>query len=144
MDNKQLARDWFAKAQNDFLAADNNLAAEKVPYDAVCFHCQQAAEKLLKGFLIANGCEYPITHNLLAILTEILEIEFSADCLYDNLALLTPYAVEVRYPDDIMILTEEAAKEARQAAQEIFDWVKSNIPGCLNNRVSHNTLYAVR
>jgi HEPN domain-containing protein len=128
MDNKRLACDWFAKAQNDLLAADNNLAAERVPYDAVCFHCQQAAEKLLKGFLIAKGREYPITHNLLAILTEILEIESSADCLYDNLALLTPYAVEVRYPDEIMILTKEAADEARQAVQKVFEWVKNNTP----------------
>jgi HEPN domain-containing protein len=128
MDNKRLACDWFAKAQNDLLAADNNLAAVRVPYDAVCFHCQQAAEKLLKGFLIAKGREYPITHNLLAILTEILEIEPSADCLYDNLALLTPYAVEVRYPDEIMILTKEAADEARQAVQKVFEWVKNNTP----------------
>jgi len=127
MDNKRLARDWFAKAQNDLLAADNNLAAEKVPFDAVCFHCQQAAEKLLKGFLVAHGREYPITHNLLAILTEILEIEPCADCLYDNLALLTPYAVEIRYPDETMTLTREASDEARQAAQEVFEWVKNNM-----------------
>jgi HEPN domain-containing protein len=42
---------WLQKADNDLLAADNNLAASKVPFDAVCFHCQQAAEKSLKGLL---------------------------------------------------------------------------------------------
>lgn len=30
-----LARQWLAKAQNDLLNADNNLAAEIVPYDTV-------------------------------------------------------------------------------------------------------------
>jgi len=62
------ARQWIEKARSDLLNADNNLAARKVPYDTVCFHCQQAAEKLLKGFLVARGCEYPITHNLFVIL----------------------------------------------------------------------------
>ena len=42
----QLAEQWVAKAKNDLLNADNNLAAEEIPFDTVCFHCQQAAEKL--------------------------------------------------------------------------------------------------
>jgi hypothetical protein len=41
--HSELARQWVEKARNDLLCADNNLAAAKIPYDAVCFHCQQAA-----------------------------------------------------------------------------------------------------
>ncbi len=29
---------WLAKADNDLLNIDNNLAAEHVPWDTVCFH----------------------------------------------------------------------------------------------------------
>jgi len=36
------ARMWVAKAENDLLDADNNLAADTTPTDTVCFHCQQA------------------------------------------------------------------------------------------------------
>jgi len=36
---------WIRKAESDLLAADNNLAAANIPFDVVCFHCQQAAEK---------------------------------------------------------------------------------------------------
>ena len=106
-------------------SADNNLAARSVPYDTVCFHYQQAAEKLLKGFLVERGCEYPITHNLFVILEKVLECDPTADSLRETLALLNPYSVEVRYPGDAWMPTPEDAKEARQAAQEIFNWMQS-------------------
>jgi HEPN domain-containing protein len=121
------ARRWIEKARSDLLNADNNLAARKVPYDTVCFHCQQAAEKLLKAFLVARGREYPITHNLFVILEEILEYDSSAESLREALALLNPYSVEVRYPGDAWMPTPDDATEARQAAQEVFDWVQSTL-----------------
>ena len=37
-----LAKLWLNKAENDLLNVDNNLAAQEVPCDTVCFHCQQA------------------------------------------------------------------------------------------------------
>ncbi len=126
MDKKlEYAKRWFDKAKNDLLDADNNLAADRVPYDTVCFHCQQAAEKLLKSFLVAHGCEYPITHNLFVILNNVVEYEPEAESLRETLALLNPYAVEIRYPGDELTLTNDNAIEARQAAQEVLDWVKS-------------------
>jgi HEPN domain-containing protein len=39
--DRQLAEAWFSKAENDFLNARNNLAADLIPLDTVCFHCQQ-------------------------------------------------------------------------------------------------------
>jgi len=125
MDKKlEYARRWVDKAKNDLLDADNNLAADRVPYDTVCFHCQQAAEKLLKGFLVAHGREYPLTHNLFVILDNVVEYEPSAESLRETLALLNPYAVEIRYPGDELTLTMDNASEARQAAQEVLDWIK--------------------
>lgn len=126
MDKKlEYAKRWFDKAKSDLLDADNNLAADKVPYDTVCFHCQQAAEKLLKGFLVAHGCEYPITHNLFVILDNVVEYEPVAESLRETLALLNPYAVEIRYPGDELTLTNDNAAEARQAVQEVLEWVQS-------------------
>jgi len=126
MDKKlEYAKQWFDKAKSDLLNADNNLAADKVPYDTVCFHCQQAAEKLLKGFLVAHSCEYPITHNLFVILDKVVEYDAFAESLRETLALLNPYAVEIRYPGDELTLTVDNAVEARQAAQEVFEWMRS-------------------
>ena len=121
------AKSWIEKAKNDLLNADNNLAAEQIPYDTVCFHCQQAAEKLLKGYLVSQGREYPITHNLFVILEDILEFDPSADSLREILAVLNPYSVEVRYPGDAWMPTPEDTKEARQAAQEVFEWLQTKL-----------------
>ena len=49
----EIARQWLAKANSDLLNVDNNLRSQSIPYDTVCFHCQQAAEKLLKAYLRA-------------------------------------------------------------------------------------------
>jgi hypothetical protein len=46
---------WLAKAENDFLNIRNNLQAGDVPWDTVCFHAHQAAEKILKAFLVFLG-----------------------------------------------------------------------------------------
>ncbi len=64
-ENIKLANKWVQKAEADLLNADNNLNSENIPYDTVCFHCQQAAEKFLKAYLIANGRNYPLSHDLL-------------------------------------------------------------------------------
>jgi hypothetical protein len=37
--DSELARQRLAKARSDLLNADNNLRAEEVPFDTVCFHC---------------------------------------------------------------------------------------------------------
>ena len=43
-------REWIDKAEGDFDVAGLVLRAELRPnYDAVCFHCQQCIEKLLKA-----------------------------------------------------------------------------------------------
>ena len=39
--------------------------------------------------------------------------------------LLNPYSVEVRYPDDAWMPTLDDATEARQAAQEVLNWMQS-------------------
>ena len=54
-----LAGQWLVKANNDLLNVDNNLNANEIPFDTVCFHCQQAAEKLLKAFLVGSGRPLP-------------------------------------------------------------------------------------
>ena len=89
----EIARQWLAKANNDLLNADNNLKSERIPFDTVCFHCQQAAEKMLKAFLVANGQPYPFTHDLLAILERVLSIRADAERLRDALAILMPHAI---------------------------------------------------
>jgi len=132
-DEIEMARQWLAKARNDLLNADNNLNAQEIPFDTVCFHCQQAAEKLLKAYLVAKGQPYPITHDLLLILEEVLLVQSDAEHLRDALALLVPYAVEIRYPDFGHAPSEHDAREARAAADVVLAWLKEALPALFDD-----------
>lgn len=45
---------WFQKAANDLRGADIDLAASPPLIEDALFHCQQAAEKALKGYLASK------------------------------------------------------------------------------------------
>ncbi len=124
----ELARQWLSKASNDLLNADNNLQADDIPSDTVCFHCQQAAEKLLKAYLIAQEQQPPFTHDLLLLLENILPIEPAAESLRDALATLMPYAVEIRYPGDVVMPSEQDTQEARAKAEDVRAWLQDSMP----------------
>jgi hypothetical protein len=44
--DRQLAVAWFRKAEDELLNARNILAADVVPLDAICVHCQQMAANI--------------------------------------------------------------------------------------------------
>lgn len=51
----ELVHGWLVKAQHD-LAAARKLATGPDPYlDTAVYHCQQAAEKAIKGLLVVHG-----------------------------------------------------------------------------------------
>ena len=111
---------WFRKAENDLLAASNNLKAEEVPADTVCFHSQQAAEKYLKGFLTHHGVKFERIHNLNLILFQCIEINNEFEQLKDAAQILNLYSVIVRYPNFIDE-TEDANEPNLEEAQSAFE-----------------------
>lgn len=73
---------------------------------------------------MAQGVQPPFTHDLLLLLEQTLPHCADAETLRDDLALLMPYAVAARYPGESIMPTHEDAREARQAAQNVLDWLK--------------------
>jgi HEPN domain-containing protein len=64
----EVLRQWVRKAEHDLEAASRIMAIEEgCPFDTVCFHCQQAAEKYLKCLLTYLGIQAPRTHDLKAL-----------------------------------------------------------------------------
>jgi HEPN domain-containing protein len=64
MDEKlELVRNWLEKAGRDLAFAS---MAQDTPefLDMAAFHCQQAAEKALKGLLVFNDQRFTKTHEL--------------------------------------------------------------------------------
>jgi HEPN domain-containing protein len=67
-------------------------------HDGVCFHCQQCAEKYLKGLLEELGLPVPRTHNLDDVLNLLLPSHPELRSLSRGLIFLTDFAVDPRYP----------------------------------------------
>jgi len=118
-------RAWIGKADNDLKNAELVLAArdENCPYDTVCFHCQQAVEKCLKAFLVHHDISFPRSHNLSDLVVKCLQVDSSFLSIQKDAEILTPYAVEMRYPDDSYIPSKEEAEEAYGIACRIRDIV---------------------
>lgn len=95
--NRQTAQ-WVLKAEEDVEVARSLAAHAKPRRDAVCFHCQQAAEKYLKALLQELGLPVPRVHDLGDLLDLLLAHDATLKPLRRGLASLTSYAVEYRYP----------------------------------------------
>lgn len=95
------------------------------------FMCQQALEKLLKAIHIhQKGDEAPRTHNL-SFLFELLDLPQSSQYL-ETMTKLNAYYIKGRYPMYKQKLSKLLDKETSQTylndTQEIFQWLKSQLP----------------
>lgn len=117
-----MLREWLRLAKADYTTA-THLYKTMVPrpLEIICYLCQQAVEKLLKGLLLVQGEEIKKTHNL-GLLAEILQSYHSIppECL-DGCYALTPYGVKVRYPQE-QATEDWQAKRALAMMQAIFVW----------------------
>jgi HEPN domain-containing protein len=68
-------RGWFVKAANDLRAAETLRTSQPALLAESVFHCQQAAEKALKGFLTWNNSVFRKTHNLEEIGEQCLRLD---------------------------------------------------------------------
>jgi len=90
------------------------------------FHAQQAAEKCLKAWIASLGIRYPRTHDLMALIGELLTAGEDTSDL-DNLVDLNPFAVEYRY-ESLDSEDEELDRSAYlDEIQALFDRVLGKI-----------------
>jgi HEPN domain-containing protein len=97
---KRATAGWVRKAEHDFRGAVDLHGIRPPLHHLVCFHCQQCVEKYLKALLEEQSLSVPKTHDLLRLLTELLPHYPVLSRLRRGLAILTDYAVDVRYPDE--------------------------------------------
>jgi len=90
-----LTKEWIIKSQNDFKSAEI-LYRENGPTDSFCFHCHQAVEKILKGFLVFNKKEFPKTHDLIHLLNLCKRADKSFESMGDKASFLNRFYIEVR------------------------------------------------
>ena len=98
---KPMTAEWVAKAEGDFAMLERESRARKDPsYDGICFLAQQCAEKYLKARLCEAGVAFGKTHDLVALLEQVLAVEPRWETYRADLAFLTDFAVAYRYPGE--------------------------------------------
>jgi HEPN domain-containing protein len=95
----QEAKRWLKYAREDLQAAEIILGHPSIAYRHVCGLSQQATEKALKAVLIFHQIEFPRTHDL-DVLRNRIPSDWALTQIFANLAVLTEWAVESRYPGD--------------------------------------------
>ncbi|WP_283680900.1 HEPN domain-containing protein [Parablautia sp. Marseille-Q6255] len=123
----QEIKKWVDMAEMDYGVAKHLYETYyPKPYEIICYHCQQSAEKIMKGIIIASGSRggMPKSHDLSFLMNQIKNQVSVRDELYDYADELTPYGVAVRYPSELF-LEEHHVRDALKMADEIIKWGKS-------------------
>ncbi|MGF1519880.1 MAG: HEPN domain-containing protein [Nodosilinea sp.] len=117
---------WLRYAAEDLKAAEAMLGKLAGEPRHVCFLSQQAAEKSLKAVLIFEQIKFPFRHDLDALRNLVPENWALSGCSID-LAELTEWAVEARYPTDDDDPIWEDAQRAVEQAKALYDLARSDL-----------------
>ena len=121
------AEGWLRFAWSD-LALASIPRPEGVLPEYLCYHAQQAAEKALKALLLSIGREVPRTHNIRTLL-DLLAERLTVPATAIEAAILTDYAVELRYPGNTEPVDEEELRQAVRLAEGVVRWSAALILG---------------
>src|SRR3989304_3147839 len=111
--------EWLKLANEDLQSAE--YLFEKRLLRMVCYHAQQAVEKVLKSLLAENEVEIPRIHNLLDLNNSVKTLGHATG-LTEEEALFLNAVYRWRYPPDLGLLpsgepTEPDAQRALSIAQ---------------------------
>jgi len=124
----EIVREWIAKADEAFEFARLNFEESKPFLGQICFHFQQAVEKYLKSYIIANELEFLKIHDLPLLLKTCLSKDPSFNQLREDCEFLTTFYVDTRYPVHWPThFSPEETQKAFQSAQRIRSSVKSKL-----------------
>ena len=124
----RLVRNWLTKADHD-LGSARKLASGDDPYlDTAIYHCQQAAEKALKAFLVFVDRPFEKTHSLTVLVDFAEPVAADFASMRDAAERLTPYATEFRYPSDVLLPDAGEFAEALSLADDVCRFVLARLP----------------
>lgn len=121
--------EWMNHAESDLRLARLAAGDAYVRREQACFHLQQAAEKAIKAVLLFREVDFPLTHDIEQLL-EIAEesgIDLPKDVLEGG--VLSPYAVETRYPGSWFEISADDLQEAMRVAEATVTWADVTLKG---------------
>jgi len=120
---------WGMLAERDITVADHLAATMRpLPAEIIAFHCQQAAEKYLKGALVIFGEEPPYTHDLPLLCKLAEKYRSSFVSISSSCSIITQFSVQPRY-DQGLSLSEEDMRLVLSHTKTIKDFLQKEIPG---------------
>jgi len=131
-----MARQWYEKAEQDALAA-GQLALTEALAEVTAFHCQQAVEKALKAFLTWRNQPFRRVHDLEELVHACAALDDAFLSLLPMAERLSPYAVEVRYPNDLPELTSADVQEALQLMRDVMSFVQVRLSPLIGTQNDH-------
>jgi len=121
-------RGWLVRASSDVRAAEHELRATPPLLDDIVFHCQQVAEKSLKGFLTWHDRPFRKTHSIEELGEQCLQVDPTLKGLIDRAVPLTEYAWKFRYPGEPEEPSQQEAEEALATARQVHAAIVARLP----------------
>lgn len=115
------------KAAEDEALLDEVIDSSNISDEVFGFHCQQAAEKLIKAVLAIHQIIYRRTHDLDELMMLIANHQLLVPLVARQLAYFTAFAVEYRYdvwPDTAPKLNRI---DARAIIRQLREWAECEI-----------------
>jgi HEPN domain-containing protein len=126
MKRREQALLLLRKAAQDEALLDAVIASDQVSDEIIGFHCQQAAEKILKALLSDVGVRFRKTHEIGALMALLEQAGHGLPQQFENLDVLTPFGAIYRYEDyDAVVSLDRQA--ARESLRELRAWVESRL-----------------
>jgi HEPN domain-containing protein len=129
MRNRNRVDEWLKRAKSNLERAQAGKVSQGILYEDLCFDCQQAVEKSLKGLLVYIGVSFPWTHSIAKLVELAEETGMDIPEYVKDSIILTVYAVSTRYPGDQEAVDEGEYKEAVEIAEKIYHWVETKLEG---------------
>ncbi len=124
--NMSDAKRWLDYAETDLRAAHALLESGDFFPRQICFLSQQCGEKAIKAILVFEEVNFPKNHDL-DRLRDLIPEGWKFKESFPDLAELTIWAVESRYPGDMPDVLEHEARETLRLAESVFDAVKAEL-----------------
>ncbi|MCL2188310.1 MAG: HEPN domain-containing protein [Defluviitaleaceae bacterium] len=120
-----VVKEWLRYAQRDYdIALHLNESFHPLPVENICYNCQQAIEKALKGVLILMVGDYPKTHDIRELHQLCKEAGVDFTLQPSATRTLTRFATKSRYPDDVYDFTEADAEMGLKYAKQVLTQAK--------------------
>ncbi len=116
---------WLKIVEDDLKVAKALLVTEV--FGTVAYHCQQAAEKSLKAYLVFKNYKVIKTHDLIMLVDLCCKLDRDFEKLYDDAEQINPFATKFRYPTEFDIPDCEDAKKIIDRTERIVNFVLEKI-----------------